>query len=230
MSRPEWQWNEMQQVGTDFSDIAEVRRYDQRMAEFRDVDAENRNLMGLLKLPAGSSILEIGCGTGRFSRFAAKAGMSVTAIDISSTMVDYVRQKAVEENLPGLRVLQAGFLTMDFTEGAFDAAVTGAALHHLPDAWKFVALRNIARVLKTDGQLLLGDVIFSTTGNDVPEDAFKRFVDGFKGMNKEAARHVATEFSTYDWIIEGLLTRAGFEQSVAANPSESFYIYHGRKK
>ena len=220
----------MQQVGTDFSDIEEVRRYDQRMAEFRDVDAENRNLLGLLKLPAGSSILEIGCGTGRFSRFAETAGMQVTAIDISPTMGEYVRQKAVEENLPGLRVLQAGFLTMDFPEGAFDAVVTGAALHHLPDAWKFVAIRKIARVLKKDGQLLLGDVIFSTTGNDAPEDTFKRFVDSFKVMNKEAARHVAAEYSTYDWIIEGLLTRAGFEQSVAANPSESFFFYHGRKK
>lgn len=67
---PEWQWNEMQQVGTDYTDLAEVERYDQRMGSFRDVEKENRTMLEMLNLPTGSSVLEVGCGTGRFARAA----------------------------------------------------------------------------------------------------------------------------------------------------------------
>jgi hypothetical protein len=40
MRLPDWHWNEMQQVGTDYNDLAEVEAYDERMAtfRFRDVD------------------------------------------------------------------------------------------------------------------------------------------------------------------------------------------------
>jgi hypothetical protein len=48
-------------------------------------------------------------------------------------------------------------------------------------------------------------------------------------MRSDAARHVASEFSTYDWILEGLLSRAGFSYQMIANPSESFLLYHCRK-
>jgi hypothetical protein len=43
MNRPDWMWNEMQQVGTDYMDVAEVAAYDQRMATIRDVEEENRH-------------------------------------------------------------------------------------------------------------------------------------------------------------------------------------------
>jgi putative AdoMet-dependent methyltransferase len=229
VNHPDWQWDEMKQVGTDFTDEAEVEQYDRRMAGFRDVDAENRKLLGVLGLPQGSSLLEIGCGTGRFSRAAAAEGLVVTAIDVSLTMIRYVEKKAAEEGLKGLATRHAGFLTMDFSDETFDAALSGAALHHLPDAWKLVGLRNVARVLKPGGQFLLGDVVFPTAAGEAPEVTFEKFVKSFTGKRIEAAGHVAREFSTYDWIMEGLLRRAGFDFKVIASPSESFFLYHCRK-
>jgi putative AdoMet-dependent methyltransferase len=229
MSDPNWKWDEMQQVGTDFSDEAEVEKYDRQMAEFRDVDAENRKLLEILGLPPGSRLLEIGCGTGRLSRTAAAAGLVVTAIDVSPTMIRYVEKKAAEEGLKWLTTRHAGFLTMDFPDETFDAVLSGAALHHLPDAWKLVALRNVARVLNPGGQFLLGDVVFPTVGNGALDEGFEEFVKSFTGRSIDAARHVAREFSTYDWIMEGLLSRAGFNYQVIANPRESFFLYHCRK-
>lgn len=228
MDRPDWQWNEIQQVGTDYADLAQVEIYDNRMGTFRDVNAENRQMLGMLNLPAGAAVLEIGCGTGRFARAAAAAGMKVTAIDVSPIMLEYVKKKAGDEGLPEIRTQHSGFLTMDLPEAVFDAAVSGAALHHLPDAWKFVALRNIARALGRGGQFILRDVVFSSA--EEPETVFERFSGAFPGMRKEASRHVAQEFSTYDWIMEGLLERAGFEILSKANPNESFLVYHCRKK
>lgn len=230
MKTSPWQWNEMQQIGTDYTSLAEVEVYDQRMASFRDVDGENRDMIRRLDLPPGSAVLEIGCGTGRFARSAAKAGYQVTAVDVSKIMLEYVGAKAAQENLPLIRTQHSGFLTMDLPAGHFDAVVSGAALHHLPDAWKLVALRHIAQVLKTGGLFILRDVVFAPHNGEAPEDCFARFIGSFNEMIRPGAiGHVQKEYSTYDWIMEGLLVRAGFRILSAEPCSEGFMSYHCSK-
>jgi ubiquinone/menaquinone biosynthesis C-methylase UbiE len=145
---PDWQWNEMQHVGTDYNDLVEVQAYDARMASFRNVAEENRRILQTLNLPKGAAVLEIGCGTGQFARSAAAAGLVVDAADVSALMLEYVKKRSQEEGHPVRKLQHAGFLTMDFPAGYFDAVVSGAALHDLPDAWKLVALRNVARAMK----------------------------------------------------------------------------------
>lgn len=225
----DWQWDEMQQVGTDYTDLAQVAAYDDRMASFRNVEAENREMLGMLGLPPGAAVLEIGCGTGRFARAAAAAGMAVSVADVSAGMLEYVRQRAGAEGLPEIVARQCGFLTMDFPAAGFDAVVSGAALHHLPDAWKLVALRNVLRVLKPGGQMILRDVVFALEKGESPESCFERFAAGLPNMRTEAARHIAREFSTYDWIMDGLLLRAGFEIRSKTCSGESFLVYHCQK-
>lgn len=229
MNIPDWQWNEMRQVGTDYDDLAQVETYDGRMATFRNVAAENREMLDMLGLPPGAAVLEIGCGTGCFARAASAAGLAATAIDVSPIMLEFVREKASKEELPEIATQHAGFLTMHFPPASFDAAVSGAALHHLPDAWKFVALHNIANALKPGGQFILRDVVFVLDGNEAPETCFERLVTSMPSMRAEVARHIAQEFSTYDWIMEGLLERAGFDTLSKSLLQESFVMYHCRK-
>ncbi len=229
MQNPEWMWNEFQQVGTDYESLAEVEIYDRRMGTFRDVVGENRDMLTALGLPRGAAVLEIGCGTGWFARAAAGAGLAVTAIDVSEIMLRYVAAQAQKEGF-SIATQHAGFLTMDFPAATFDAAVSGAALHHLPDAWKLVALRNIARALKPGGQLILRDVVFSLSDGEAPEACFTRFIESFgEQVRPNALGHIKKEFSTYDWIMEGLLTRAGFEVISRTTATESFLVYHCRK-
>ncbi len=226
MNTPAWQWNEIQQVGTDYTDINEVQKYDDRMATIRNVDAENQHILDLLTLPAHSAILEIGCGTGRFARYASELDYDVTAIDISPIMLEYVKTKTSQEG-KSINTQHAGFLTMDFPADSFDAVVSGLALHHLPDTWKFIALTNIARILKPGGQFILRDVVFTTTPNEPPTTCLQNFIDSVPPeMLKEVARHVASEFSTYDWIMQGLLERAGFNIISTSAPAPAQIIYH----
>ena len=226
MKTPDWRWDEMRQVGTDYTDLAQVEAYDARMGVVRNVDAENREILELLALPRGASLLEIGCGTGRLARAAASAGLRVTAIDVSPIMLEYVQRRAEAEGLPAIDTRNAGFLTLEFEAETFDAAVSGLALHHLPDAWKLVALRNVARVLKPGGHFLLRDVVFTLAEKEAPEDCFERFAAAFPSMRTEVARHIAQEYSTYDWILEGLLLRAGFTLRSKSQPAESFLAIH----
>ena len=226
---PNWQWNEMQQVGTDYTDISEVQIYDQRMAEIRDVMSENSQILAMLNLPASASLLEIGCGTGQFARAAISAGLAVSAVDISSIMLDYVKA-IVKQQGGSIATQHAGFLTMDFPPASFDAVVSSLALHHLPDTWKYVALSNIARVLKPDGQFILRDVVFASVPDQAPEVELMNFVNSVPpALNKEVARHVAREFSTYDWIMQGLLERAGFEIIETIAPAPSQLLFHCKK-
>jgi putative AdoMet-dependent methyltransferase len=209
--RPEWQWNEFQQVGTDYSDAAEVERYERRMSEFRNLPAEDAAILALLALPGGSHILEIGTGSGHFARAAAKAGHRVTALDVSAAMLQYAADRAKSEKLTGITFTRAGFLTLEAPPESFDAAVSMAVLHHLPDLWKAVGLQNIRRALKPGGLFFLGDVVFSWTGQNHAA-CFQSFIDALpEGMKPEAARHIATEYSTLAWIMQGLLERAGFK-------------------
>lgn len=208
--QPSWQWNENQQVGTDYADVAEVERYERRMGMVRDLQAENAAILSLLSLPEESHILEIGTGTGHFARAAARAGYRVTALDVSPIMLQYAAARADAEGLAGIELKHGGFLTFTAPPASFDAAVSVLALHHLPDVWKAVALSNVHRVLKPGGRFFLGDVVFSSEEPD-PQAVMGDWIASVpESMRDEVKEHVAKEYSTLDWIMEGLLVRAGF--------------------
>ena len=46
-------------------------------------------MMRLLRPPAGSTLLDVGCGTGHFTRRFAAAGLHVTGLDPDAAMLDY---------------------------------------------------------------------------------------------------------------------------------------------
>ncbi len=63
----------------------------------------------------GSSVLDIGCGPGPISIPLARAGADVTAIDISSGMLDLLNEKAAAEGL-SIRTLECSWWTADIDE------------------------------------------------------------------------------------------------------------------
>ena len=69
---PQWQYNELQQVGTDYTDSAHVEAYDQQMQKLRDIKKEIEYIIDCLNLKPGHTILEFGTGTGEFAIEAAK--------------------------------------------------------------------------------------------------------------------------------------------------------------
>lgn len=228
-TRPVWQWNEFHHVGADFSDVAEVEAYDRKHAEFRDVAEENRRILERLKLSAGARVLDLGAGTGHFVRAAARAGLRPTAADISTAMLDYARQEAEKEGLDGIDYVHAGFLSLDLPPATFDAALTSAALHHLPDLWKAVALGAIHRLLKPGGQFVLRDVVFGWGGEGHAAYFDEAIASLPEAMRPRMGTHIAREYSTLDWIMEGLLERAGFAIPTIERPLPYFRVYHCRK-
>ena len=208
-----WQYDETIQKGTDYGSIEEVGKYDERMSRLRDLDNEIEEIFEELKLSPGQDLVEIGCGTGELSIAASGICNTVTAVDVSEVMLKYSADKAAKKGCKNINFVKAGFL--DYThQRESDAVVSQLALHHLPDFWKLVALKRIFDMLKTGGRFFLRDVVFS-----IPLDKYEQKINGLLKYTAENAgeenaenfaRHIKQEFSTYDWIMEEMLYRAGF--------------------
>jgi len=212
VTRPVWQWDESVQRGWDYSSIAEVRRYDERMSTFRDVKGEAHEILSRLALSPNDVILEIGTGTGAFAREAAGQSRKVIAIDVSPAMLEYAALRAREEQIGNIVFVNAGFLTYQHDDVPLAAIVSQTALHHLPDAWKLIALKRLSAFLREEGRLYLSDVVY---GDRVQTDwaaVFQKAIDFTGGDGREeTAAHIREEYSTFDWIIREMLVRAGFQ-------------------
>lgn len=78
-------------------------------------------LLNLYPVPAGSRILDVGCGTGRHAREFARRGFRVTGVDISEGMLQVAREKATVEGL-AIEFVQADARTFELDQ-RFDYAV-----------------------------------------------------------------------------------------------------------
>lgn len=207
-----WQWDESVAINKDFGDRSVVAAYDEAHRRFRDVDGENAAILAKLDLPAGAVVGDFGCGTGAFARLAARRCQTVYAIDMSAAMLDFVQWKAKEEGLANVVCRSGGFLTYAHDGPPFDAIHSSLALHHLPDFWKQKALDRLAGWLKPGGKFHLMDVVFQTENVDANVEAWiaDTAAKGGEEVGNSIRGHVAREFSTYAWIMAGLLERAGF--------------------
>lgn len=207
----DWYYNDMRHVGLDFSTAAQVATYDARQ---RSTDAAAAALLDELKVVSGQVVADFGCGTGVLACQAALKRCNVHAIDISAPMLDATIQRAELLGASGVVTQQAGFLSFNLPDASLDLATTQYALHHLNDFWKLIALQRISSALKPGGTFMLRDVIYSCHPNDLKStvDSWLRWMQEERGYSRdENVTHVRDEHSTFAWVIEGLLERAGLQ-------------------
>jgi len=212
---PKWAYDEMKQTGVDYSSIEHVERYDEMHQRFRDYEKDSDAIIKLLELDSKSTVIDMGAGTGAFALHAAKHCRRIYAVDVSSAMLERCLEKGEEMGLPNILYCHGGFLTYNHEAEPADAMVSIAALHHLPDFWKLVGLTRAAGMLKARGRLFLFDIVFPSAARDMEGrlDAWVRSIALQSGpeLAAEAEIHIREEYSTYDWVMEGLLKRAGFD-------------------
>ena len=141
-----------------------------------------------------------------------------------------MRARAAALRPPNVAVVQAGFLTYHHTGPPADVVYTRNALHHLPDPWKAVALQRIAGFLRTGGILRLRDLVFACEPAELEDvvaawldAAAERPEDGWTRAERE--EHVRDEFSTFSWLLEPMLERAGFAVERATFRSRVYADY-----
>jgi 2-polyprenyl-3-methyl-5-hydroxy-6-metoxy-1,4-benzoquinol methylase len=105
------------------------------------------------KLVPGVKALEIGCGTGLFTRLFAETGARILAVDISEDLIEIA--KRFEYTKHNVAFLAAPFEDKKLTnEGPFDAVVGSSVLHHLEVR---PALKRIHELLNSGGRLAFAE-------------------------------------------------------------------------
>jgi putative AdoMet-dependent methyltransferase len=221
---PPWHYDESVPTGVDYRDAQRVAEYDARHGRFRSFETEARAMLADLRVGAGACIIDIGAGTGAFAVPAALSGARVYAVDVSPAMRQCLDEKARAAGATTLTVCAGGFLTYEHQGPPADAVVSVATLHHLPDLWKQIALLRVAGMLRPNGRLLLADVAL---GDDAwpPLPALESWVAGIgaaTGAPDEAETHLRDEFSTFGWVLSGMIERAGFRLDRVATEGNLF--------
>ena len=172
---------------------------------------ERPAMLEMLPPVDGMRILDAGCGSGWYAEQLLARGAILDAIDASSAMVEYARQRL--SRLPALandRVrLQVADLDrpLPFESGAFAGIVSPLVLHYIRD-WRPV-LREMHRVLHPGGWLL-----FST--HHPAADAAR-----FETTNYFATEHVTDH---WDWVGHVEFYRRSFTEMFASLADARFVI------
>lgn len=104
----------------------------------------------LHQLEPGSSVLDLGCGSGEPAAVAIAKAHQITGVDISQTQIDLARG-----NVPTGVFLRGDAGSVDFPDASFDAVISFYTLEHLPRAEHETVLARIHRWLRPGGYLLI---------------------------------------------------------------------------
>jgi ubiquinone/menaquinone biosynthesis C-methylase UbiE len=120
--------------------------------------ASFQTLVQAAQVKSDQEILDVGCGTGYFARMLAQAvgpnGL-VVGMDASPEMIRYANDRA---DRPANCQFQLGTAeALSFSDARFDVVVSSLFMHHLPEDLQLTALREMRRVLRPGGTLLIAE-------------------------------------------------------------------------
>jgi SAM-dependent methyltransferase len=115
-------------------------------------------LRALLAPAPGERVLEIGPGLGYYSLDIAPRlapGGQLDVLDLQQPMLDEVMRRAATSGVTTIVAAQGDAQALPYEDSVFDAAFLVATLGEIPD--KDSALRELRRVLKPGGRLVVGE-------------------------------------------------------------------------
>jgi SAM-dependent methyltransferase len=209
-----WMIDQLDYAGPEHLDPGYVAGYDRKQG-YPDVSDDLQSLDALGCLGPDATVVDLGCGTGRFTVAAGPRCGRVVAVDVSEAMLSHVRRTADQAAVKNLECVRAGFLDYEHGGAPADVVYTRNALHQLPDFWKGLALHKMASMLRPGGVLVLHDLVYDFSPAEAAE-VLENWMAGAatdpaEGYTREDfTTHVRTEFSTFSWLLEPLLTVSGF--------------------
>ncbi|MGI9114782.1 MAG: class I SAM-dependent methyltransferase [Chthoniobacterales bacterium] len=120
-----------------------------------------RRLWAHGKPPAGSEILELGCGPGFYSRKLAALfpDAAVLGVDNSKRQLEFAREKAMKCIVGNCRFERGNVLDLSQTDESFDAVIASRLFSVLPERERAVA--EIFRVLRPGGKCFIAEPRFA---------------------------------------------------------------------
>jgi len=150
-------------------------------------------------LKPSDKVLEIGCGTGYFTKEIVKTGAFVTAIDISPELLNIAKQ---EITAPNVSFVLDNAYELSFDNNTFDSIVGSSVLHHLEIE---KAISEMFRVLKPGGSM------FFTEPNMMnPQIALQKNIPALKRKLGDSP----DETAFFRWSLKKLMQKTGFTEII----------------
>lgn len=134
-----------------------------------DSFAGTGNPFSMGRLPAGATVVDIGCGAGLDTLLAARqVGRSgrVIAIDMTEAMSEMARAGARALGLDHVDVRMGFAEDLPVDSESVDVVISNGVINLCPD--KVAVMRELVRVLKPGGRFQIGDIVVH---KEVPQDA-----------------------------------------------------------
>lgn len=177
-----------------------------------------------------ATVLDAGCGAGQtFEGIARRfAPQQITAIDIDPAMIPHAQASAAQCACP-IDVQQGDLADLALADASFDLVLCHQALHHAED--QPAVLRNLFRVLRPGGTLLLAESCRTFTGSWRVRALFRHRADTQRTANAYlelvraagfavAAEDVSTPSPFWSRRDFGLRERWGWERDLQREPAE----------
>jgi SAM-dependent methyltransferase len=142
---------------------------------------EHRIARLLLALSPGDGVLDVGCGTGNFTRdFARSVGADglVVGLDVSQTMLERAVRDTEAAGFDQVAYVRGDAQDLPFVDHSFDAVCCFAALNLFADP--YAALDSFTRVLTPGGRLA---IFTSARGRSMPLRTVETVIQRRSGMN-----------------------------------------------
>jgi ubiquinone/menaquinone biosynthesis C-methylase UbiE len=148
----------------------ESKLYDESR-KFWDFGYGSIEKYAIRKFLRGTTILEVGAGTGRHVTYLAKYGFHVVGVDISIGMARYALSKCKDWSLNNVDIIVADAHHLPFREGCFDSSFCSRSIKFFDKP--VYALSEMKRVTKKRGIILLS---FETTNGSITKYYLKRIM------------------------------------------------------
>lgn len=178
------------------------------------------------RIGSGQRVLDVGCGTGALAIRAARRGAQVKGIDVDPGMLEIAARRAREAGVEELvELCEVGVAELDREPaGSFDAVTSGLCFSELGEDELRYVLRQIVRLLRPNGLLLVADEV-------VPAGRLRRVLHGAVRAPLVALTYLVTQGTTHSVAdLPGWIRAAGLGiESVRTNRSGSFAEVVARK-
>jgi len=136
----------------DFSSLVENydRWYGTPAGNTYDREEKSAVLQFLPSAEPGDRLLDVGCGTGHWSRFFSSQGYEVVGVDISLSMIRNARSKCLEKT----SLMVANASSLPFEKASFNIVTAMATLEFISNIESAVA--EMLRCTKPDGKVIIG--------------------------------------------------------------------------
>ncbi|MGC8944001.1 MAG: class I SAM-dependent methyltransferase [Caldisericia bacterium] len=156
------------------------KNYDKDVKNDKNIFLKYYNVLNFVvkisNVKKSNKVLDIGTGTGNLLLKFLKKGAQVIGLDPSKEMLKIANKKVKDNKNAQLILIENPFLNIPFPKEYFNIVSSTYSFHHVEYNKKEIAIKEMLRVLKNNGILIIGDLMFK---NKIEELYFLEKYDFF---------------------------------------------------